>query len=173
MFASVAGNMRSDEAKIGGMVPDVFTLSGRCAVCPPYTRRPTWRREYTIGICRRPFSKNAIVAIASTRSPTITAIVSGWISPLFVAMYVATDSGMRVTMLAKMRREMPFEMPRSVICSPTHIRKAVPVVSVIIVIRMNPMPGCETRPAASSDPDWLCSRFAMPYAWKSDSATVP
>ena len=34
-FASVAGNMSSDEAKIGGMVPAVFTLSGRCAVCPP------------------------------------------------------------------------------------------------------------------------------------------
>ena len=34
-FASVAGNMRSDEAKIGGMVPAVFTRSGRCAVCPP------------------------------------------------------------------------------------------------------------------------------------------
>ena len=34
-FASVAGNMSSDDAKIGGIVPAVFTLSGRCAVCPP------------------------------------------------------------------------------------------------------------------------------------------
>ena len=34
-FASVAGNMRSDDAKIGGIVPLVFTRSGRCAVCPP------------------------------------------------------------------------------------------------------------------------------------------
>ena len=35
------GNIRSDEAKIGGMTPAVLTLSGRCVVCPPYTFRPT------------------------------------------------------------------------------------------------------------------------------------
>ena len=34
------------------------------------------------------------------------------------------------TMPAKMMSEMPLPMPRSVICSPTHIMKAVPVVSV-------------------------------------------
>ncbi len=34
-------------------------------------------------------------------------------------------------MPAKMRSEIPLPMPRSVICSPTHIMKAVPVVSVI------------------------------------------
>jgi len=43
-FASVAGNMSSDDAKIGGMVPAVFTLSGRCAAGAPNTRRPTLRR---------------------------------------------------------------------------------------------------------------------------------
>ncbi len=34
-FASVFGNIKSDDAKIGGIVPDVFTRSGRCAVWPP------------------------------------------------------------------------------------------------------------------------------------------
>ena len=34
-------------------------------------------------------------------------------------------------MPAKMMSEMPLPMPRSVICSPTHIMKAVPVVSVM------------------------------------------
>lgn len=29
------GNESSEEAKIGGMVPAVFTLSGKCASCPP------------------------------------------------------------------------------------------------------------------------------------------
>ena len=45
-FDSVAGNISKLEAKIGGIMLAIFTLSGRCAVCPPYTRRPTWRREY-------------------------------------------------------------------------------------------------------------------------------
>ena len=34
-------------------------------------------------------------------------------------------------MLAKMIREIPLPMPRSVICSPSHMMNAVPVVSVI------------------------------------------
>lgn len=55
---------------------------------------------------------------------------------------VAADPrGMAVMMLAKMSSEIPFEMPRSVICSPIHIRNAVPVVSVITVINWNPSPG--------------------------------
>ena len=49
--------------------------------------------------------------------------------------------GMSVTMPAKMMSEMPLPMPRSVICSPTHMMKAVPVVSVIIVMRRKPQPG--------------------------------
>ena len=38
-------------------------------------------------------------------------------------------------MPAKMMSEMPLPMPRSVICSPSHMMKAVPVVSVIIVMQ--------------------------------------
>ena len=41
--------------------------------------------------------------------------------------------------------DMPLPMPRSVICSPSHMMNAVPVVSVSIVIRMNPMPGLMTN----------------------------
>jgi hypothetical protein len=35
--------------------------------------------------------------------------------------------------------------PRSVICSPSHMMNALPVVSVSIVIRMNPGPGGQLR----------------------------
>lgn len=42
--------------------------------------------------------------------------------------------GMAVMMEAKMRRLVPLDTPRSVICSPIHMRNAVPVVSVIIVM---------------------------------------
>ena len=49
-----------------------------------------------------------------------------------------------MTMPAKMMSEMPLPMPRSVICSPSHMMKAVPVVSVIIVMKRKPQPGWVT-----------------------------
>ena len=44
--AMVAGNSSSEEAKIGGMTPEVLILSGRCEASPPYMRLPTWRLGY-------------------------------------------------------------------------------------------------------------------------------
>ena len=44
-----AGNIRSDEAKIGGMTPAVLTFSGRCVAWPPYIFRPTTRLAYWTG----------------------------------------------------------------------------------------------------------------------------
>ena len=41
-------------------------------------------------------------------------------------------AGKRATMPAKMISEMPLPTPRLVICSPIHIRRMVPPVSVII-----------------------------------------
>ena len=45
----------------------------------------------------------------------------------------------------KINNEMPLPMPRSVICSPSHIRKAVPVVKVRIVMKRNAQPGVSTK----------------------------
>ena len=47
-------------------------------------------------------------------------------------------------MPAKMISEMPLPMPRSVICSPSHMMKAVPVVSETIVNSRKPQPGSVT-----------------------------
>ena len=58
---------------------------------------------------------------------------------------VVTAEGSRATMPAKIIKEMPLPMPRSVICSPSHMIKAVPEVNVITVIRRNPQPGVNTR----------------------------
>ena len=44
-------------------------------------------------------------------------------------------------MPAKMMSDMPLPMPRSVICSPSHMMKTVPVVSVRTVISRKPQPG--------------------------------
>ena len=42
-LAIVAGRSSSEEAKIGGMTPEVLSFSGRNEVCPSYMRLPTWR----------------------------------------------------------------------------------------------------------------------------------
>ena len=49
--------------------------------------------------------------------------------------------GRPTTMPAKMISDMPLPMPRSVICSPSHMMNAEPVVSVRMVISMNAGPG--------------------------------
>ena len=65
----------------------------------------------------------------------------------------------------RLARSLP--MPRSVICSPSHIRKTVPVTSVIIAVIRNAGPGLTTRP------DWVCNQDAAAIDWKLASATVP
>ncbi len=55
-------------------------------------------------------------------------------------------------MLMKMRSEMPFPIPRSVICSPSHITKMVPEVWVSMVSRRNPIPGLGTTAVTPSAP---------------------
>jgi hypothetical protein len=46
----VAGKMRSEDAKIGGITPAVFVLSGRCEDWPPNTFLPTTLLGYWTGI---------------------------------------------------------------------------------------------------------------------------
>ena len=74
--------------------------------------------------------------------------------------------GRPATMPAKMMIEMPLPRPRSVICSPSHIRNMVPVTSDTTVMKRNPGPGSSTSPGCAS------SATAMPTAWKVASATV-
>ena len=62
----MAGNISSDDAKIGGITPAALTLSGRCELWPPYIFRPTMRLAYWIGIRRCARSKNTITATTTT-----------------------------------------------------------------------------------------------------------
>src|SRR5579884_1858029 len=72
-------------------------------------------------------------------------------------------------MPAKMSSDMPFPMPRSVICSPSHMMKVVPAVSVSTVISMKPMPGFRTKPPCDSmrpmamPNDWITPRMMVRY----------
>ena len=67
---------------------------------------------------------------------------------------------------------MPLPMPRSVICSPSHITSTDPVVSVRIVISRNPHPGSGTIRYPP-----LCDAFsrkiAIPSDWTMLNRIVP
>ena len=80
------------------------------------------------------------------------------ISPLLTCSAMAPIAeGSRATMPARMIIEMPLPMPRSVICSPSHIRNMVPVVMVTVATSRNcgpltsVMPPLTSAPAAAND----------------------
>ena len=80
--------------------------------------------------------------------------------------------GKSTTIPAKMISEMPLPMPRSEICSPSHMTKTVPVVMVRMVRSLKPSPGLGTMGA----PPGLFSasrKMAMPKAWIRQMAIVP
>ncbi len=80
--------------------------------------------------------------------------------------------GRRTTIPAKMMSEIPLPMPLSVICSPSHMMKIVPVVSVRTVSSRKLQPPCGMRWAP---PGVTCfsSHSAMPVAWMKERSTVP
>ena len=80
--------------------------------------------------------------------------------------------GRRTTMPAKMISEMPLPMPRSVICSPSHMMKAVPEVRVMIVSSRNARPGLGTI-AAPSGAVMLSRPIEIPSAWMMPITIVP
>ena len=66
-FATVVGSSSSDEAKIGGITPEVLSLSGRCEDWPSNIRLPTWRLGYWISRRRCARSMNTMKAIDDDR----------------------------------------------------------------------------------------------------------
>ena len=67
-------------------------------------------------------------------------ISSCWISLKLLAI----AAGILATIPAKMISEIPLPTPRSVICSPSHIIKAVPAVRVMTVINRKSHPPSNT-----------------------------
>jgi hypothetical protein len=55
-LAMVAGNIMIEDAKIGGITPDVLIFKGKWVLCPPYILRPTTRLAYCTGMRRCPCS---------------------------------------------------------------------------------------------------------------------
>ena len=149
-------NDRIDEAKITGMTPPVFTFSGMCVLEPPYCRRPTTRLAYCTVIRRWPRSTKMIAPITTTAIATQEddAQQTDLAGLHLVERGQHAPSGSSTTMPAKISSDMPLPMPRSVICSPSHMMNIVPVVSVSTHISRKPQPGLKTSgspPARSSE----------------------
>ena len=82
-----------------------------------------------------------------------------------LSMSSTTPRGRPTTMPAKISSDIPLPTPRSVICSPSHMMNALPVVRVSIVMRRNPQPGFNAKPPFSSP-------IAMPNDWTELRMTV-
>ena len=80
--------------------------------------------------------------------------------------------GKLTTMPAKMMSEMPLPMPRSEICSPSHMTKTVPVVRVRTVRSLKPQPGLSTI-GAPAGVRMASRKMAMPKAWMRQMPIVP
>jgi hypothetical protein len=112
-------------------------------------------------------------ATTKTMKTTSNSIASRFWLPDWIAWIVLPIAGTRpTTMPAKMISEMPLPMPRSLICSPSHITNAVPVVSVSTVMARKSQPPSGTSEA----PPCVCTfsrNSAMPVPWMIEINTVP
>ena len=97
------------------------------------------RFAYWIGILRWP-------SWTKTTEATIASAISGKkirsIGPPFHQ--AVTPRGRPVRIEAKIRIEMPLPIPRFVICSPIHMRRIVPAVSVTMMSTIRPAFVCST-----------------------------
>src|SRR6185437_507240 len=115
-------------------------------------------------------TQNAVTP--STITTTISTLIAESCPLLAMLKVWVSACGRPATMPAKMISEIPLPMPRSVICSPSHIRNMLPAVSPITDAKMNPKPGSYTTGTPPEMPSF-CSAIAMPKAWNADNPTVP
>ena len=119
-------------AKMIGIMPAALTRSGRWVDCPPITLRPRICLPYCTGIFRTESVINTVPMTATTTRPTKSASCKMPNSGLVIRLLktVVTPPGNPAIIPTVIINEMPCPMPRSVICSPNHITKEVPAVSV-------------------------------------------
>ena len=124
----------SDDAKMIGITPAVFTLSGICEDCPPYVFRPCTFCEYCTAILAFPILKNddkynncqQYKQNDHCREDSFCQCFST--DELCIQLHKILRYTERI--LIKSTMKIPFPTPFSVIRSPIHIRNALPAVSV-------------------------------------------
>ena len=105
------------------------------------------------------------VSITKTKIPTIINADKAPVRPS--SKVDAKALGISATIPENIINEIPFPTPRSVTCSPSHIKKVVPATNEIVVITLNCIPGSVTRLPAFSKPT------ETPYPWRHAIRTVP
>ena len=83
-LAIVAGISSSEDAKIGGITPEMLILSGRCELSPPNMRLPCWRFGYCTRMRRWPRSMNTMkmtTTTAMTSRKMISSVESAPVRP--------------------------------------------------------------------------------------------
>ena len=114
-----------------GITPDWLTLSGMYVELPPISLRPTTRRAKVTGIRRCPLSMKTI---STSSAREMTRMMRNFTGP--PSLHTAwPPEGRPATTLAKIRRLMPWPIPRWVISSASHMTKAVPAVMMATMNR--------------------------------------
>ena len=150
--AIVPGTMINDCAKMIGITPEELIRSGMNVFCPSRIRpRPMTLRGIWIGMRRAATVTATVPATTSTMMSRTTRSTGSVSERARNASKVRNVSGqMRSTIEKKIKRLAPLPMPRSVICSPSHMMKTPPVDSVSTVVMRNAQPGCATAPGSCS-----------------------
>lgn len=132
-WAMMAGKVRMDWAKMTGIMPAIFTCSGRLPRTGMLCRLPMRRPGYITGTLRRPCWTNTIAS--TVRTTMTTKAVRATTRVCSSAMISSRLAGMRETMPAKMISDRPWlRMPYSEISSPSQMANIVPPVMVMIMV---------------------------------------
>ena len=96
---------------------------------------------------------NTMNNIVNIKRTNIAIIINVDTAPVLPNSKVVTKAlGISATIPAKIIREIPFPIPRWVICSPNHIKKIVPATIVVTVETLKNIPGVITKFAEDSKP---------------------
>ena len=144
--------MINDCAKMIGITPEELIRSGMNVFCPSRIRpRPMTLRGIWIGMRRAATVTATVPATTSTMMSRTTRSTGSVSERARNASKVRNVSGqMRSTIEKKISRLAPLPMPRSVICSPSHMMNTPPVDSVRTVVIRKAQPGWATAPGSCS-----------------------
>ena len=163
--------MISDCAKMIGITPEELMRSGMNVFWPSRMRpRPMTLRGIWMGMRRAATVTATVAPTTSTIIPSTTSslgIVRSLPGVVTVSIVLRVSGQMRSTIEKKISRLMPFPMPRSVICSPSHMMNTPPAVSVSTVSNRNPNGFIVTAPGI-----WVSMNSEYPYDWNRHSTTV-
>jgi len=151
-------------AKMIGITPAVISRIGMNVFCPSRMRpRPITLRGIWIGMRRAAMVMPVTAAMDATRTARNRMPPGSETTPARRYPRSCSVPGhIRSRIDTVMRRLIPFPMPRSVICSPSHITNTAPAVSVTTMISRDANPGFGIAPGM------LSVNSVNVYAWESE-----